>query len=141
MSFGFSVGDFIAAASLISNIVSCLRSSGGSASEYQELTDELHGLRLVLSKISHLESSVQQTEEMESVKIAARSCIPLLENFRQIVEPYSKSLERGKTRGWVVDAKRKVQWELTMKTEVQKFRMCLNTRIDTLNLSLSIAGL
>jgi hypothetical protein len=141
MSFGFSVGEFIAAASLIPNIVSCLQNSGGSASEYQELMDELHGLRSVLSKISHLESTAQQTEEIEGVKIAALNCIPLLENFRQIVEPYSKSLERGKTRGWVMDAKRKVQWELTMETEVQNFRMCLNTRTNTLNVSLSIAGL
>jgi hypothetical protein len=62
MSFGFSVGDFLAAASLISNIVSCLQTSGGSASEYQEILNELHGLRLVLSKIKHLENGVCFTQ-------------------------------------------------------------------------------
>jgi hypothetical protein len=80
--------------------------------------DELNGLRLVLIKIEEFESSMQHTEEIDTMKITALSCIPLLENFRQIFEPYNKSLECGKTRGRVMDAKRKVQWELTMKTEV-----------------------
>jgi hypothetical protein len=99
MSFGFSLGDFLAAASPISNIVSCLQSSGGSASEYQELMDEVHVLRLFSIKIEEFESSMQHIEEMDSMKITVLSCIPLLENFRQIVEPYSKSLECGKTSG------------------------------------------
>ena len=55
MSFGFAVGDFLAAVTLIKDIVVCLRDSGGSASEYQELMDELHGLQIVLDKIDHLE--------------------------------------------------------------------------------------
>jgi uncharacterized protein YbjQ (UPF0145 family) len=37
MSFGFSVGDFLAAAGLIKDIITCLKDAGGSASEYQEL--------------------------------------------------------------------------------------------------------
>jgi hypothetical protein len=35
MSFGFGVGDFLAAATLIKDIVVCFKDSGGSASEYQ----------------------------------------------------------------------------------------------------------
>jgi hypothetical protein len=46
MSFGFSAGDFLAAISLVNEIVTCLKASGGSASEYQELMLELDGLRL-----------------------------------------------------------------------------------------------
>jgi len=34
MSFGFSVGDFIAAADLIAQVVSALREAGGSASQH-----------------------------------------------------------------------------------------------------------
>ena len=84
MSFGFSVGDFIAAASLISNIVSCLQSSGGSASEYQELTDDLHGLRLVLSKIEHLESSVGLTLTRFTVVSRRLNVIKILKRTKQI---------------------------------------------------------
>lgn len=50
MSFGFSVGDFVAAATLVKDIIVCLKDSGGSASEYQELMDELHGLQIVLGQ-------------------------------------------------------------------------------------------
>jgi hypothetical protein len=54
MSFEFSLGDFLTTGTMIKDIVICLNDSGGSASEYQELMDELHGLQLVLDKIEHL---------------------------------------------------------------------------------------
>jgi hypothetical protein len=37
MSFGFSVGDFIAVGSLILDIKNCLQDTGGSKSDFQEL--------------------------------------------------------------------------------------------------------
>jgi hypothetical protein len=115
MSFGFSVGDFLAAATLIKDIVVCLKDSGGSASEYQELMDELHGLQIVLDKIDHLEGSARQTEAINSIKVAALNCQLVLQSFRRKLEPYDKSLERGKTRGWAKDLTKKVRWGLTMK--------------------------
>ena len=78
MSFGFSIGDFIAVATLIKDIAVCLKDSGGSASEYQELMDELHGLLLVLDKIEHLEG---QTEAITSIKVAALNCNFVLQDF------------------------------------------------------------
>ena len=138
MSFSFSVGDFIAVATLIKDIVVCLKDSGGSASEYQELMDELHGLLLVLDKIEHLEG---QTEAITSIKVAALNCNFVLQDFRRKLEPYDKSLERGKTRGWIKDSTRKVRWELTMKTEVQNLRAYLLAHTSSLNMRLSIDGL
>ena len=49
MSFGFSAGDFVAAAKLIKDIVAALHSS--STSEYRELLLELHGLERALYEI------------------------------------------------------------------------------------------
>jgi hypothetical protein len=40
MSFGFSVGDFIAVGKLINDISSCLQDAGGAKAEYQELMHE-----------------------------------------------------------------------------------------------------
>jgi hypothetical protein len=44
MSFGFSVGDFLSAGILITEIIRSLKSADGAASDYQELVRELHGL-------------------------------------------------------------------------------------------------
>jgi hypothetical protein len=141
MSFGISVGDFFAAATLIRDIAVCVKDSGGSASEYQELIDELHGLLLVLDKIEHLEGSAGQAEAIASIKVAALNCKFVLQDFRRKLEPYDKSLDRGKTRGWAKDSTRKVRWELTMKTEVQNLRAYLLAHTSSLNMRLSIEGL
>jgi len=57
MSFGFSVGDFIAAGTLIKDIVTCLKDSGGAVSQYQELMRELDGLQHALDKIERLKET------------------------------------------------------------------------------------
>jgi hypothetical protein len=141
MSFGFSVGDFLAAATLIKKIVVCLKDSGGSVSEYQELMDELDGLRLALDKIEHLEGSAKRTEAVNSIKAAALSCKTVLQDFLPKLQTYDKSLDRGKTRGWAIDSNKKVKWELTMKTNVQNLRAYLQAHTSILNMRLSIEGL
>jgi hypothetical protein len=54
MSFGFSVGDFIAAGKLISDIINSLSDVGGSKSEYQELVRELESLQFALRHLDKL---------------------------------------------------------------------------------------
>jgi hypothetical protein len=141
MSFGISVGDFLVAATFIKDIAACVKDSGGSASEYQELIDELHGLQLMLDKIEHLEGSTGQAEAIASIKVAALNCHFVLQDFQRKLEPYDESLDRGKTRGWAKDSTRKVRWELTMKTEVQNLRAYLLAHTSSLNMRLSIEGL
>lgn len=68
ISFGFSVGDFIAVIKLAKDIVSALRSS---SAEYHELILELHGLQLVLHQIEHLETRRGQQAAVSAVKVAA----------------------------------------------------------------------
>jgi hypothetical protein len=141
MSFGISVGDFLVAATFIKDIAACVKDSGGSASEYQELMDELHALLLALGKIEHLEGSSTQAEAITSIKVAALNCNFVLQDFRRKLELYDKSLDRGKTQGWAKDSARKVRWELTMKTEVRNLRAYLLADTSSLNMRLSIEGL
>ena len=71
MSFGFSVGDFIAVGILIKNITSALHSS---TSEHQELLLELNGLQRALDEIEHLKAVPQHEIEVNAVKVAALTC-------------------------------------------------------------------
>lgn len=141
MSFGFSVGDFLSTASLIKDIVKCLRSSGGSASEYQELMRELDGLQNALTKIENLRGSAKQTPSINGIKVAALNCQYVLRNFLKKLEEYEKSFEYEKTRGLVVDSTKKVKYELAMKTEVQNLRTYLTMHTGSLNLRLLTEGL
>jgi hypothetical protein len=141
MSFGFSVGDFLAAASVIKDIVQCLKGSGGSASEYQELMLELDGLQNALTKIEHLKGSAERTPTINGIKVAALNCLYVLRNFLENLKEYEKSLAYGETRGLVVDSTKKVKYELAMKTEVQNLRAYLTMHTGSLNLRLSTEGL
>lgn len=68
ISFGFSVSDFIAASQLIAGIISSLKESGGSRSEYQELVRELVILDRTLKHLDTLKGP-----GVDSVKCAALS--------------------------------------------------------------------
>lgn len=79
MSFGFSVGDFIAAGEVIKNIISSLRNS--SASSYQEFILKLHALQRTLQDIEHLQHTSDQEASINSVKVAALMCQHPLDAF------------------------------------------------------------
>jgi hypothetical protein len=141
MSFGFSVGDFINVTILIKDIITCLKASGGSASEYQELMRELDGLQSALTGIEHLRASPDRTPTVNCIKVAALSCQYLLRDFLTKLETYGKSLAAGKTRGQVVDCTKKIKYEFVTKTEVQNLRIYLMMHTNSLNMRLLTEGL
>jgi hypothetical protein len=141
MSFGFSVGDFVTATVLIRDIVLCLKASGSSSSEYQELMLELDGLWLASTKIEHLHGSAEQMPAINSIKVAALNCDFVLRDFLQKLKKYQQSLEHGKSSGWLIDSSKKVRWELTMKQDVQNLRGYLIAHTSSLNMRLLTEGL
>jgi len=141
MSFGFSVGDFIAAASLIRNITSAL--NGAAASEYRELELELHGLQRALHEIEHLEPLPGKEAELNAVKVAALMCCHPLEEFQtklnkfQRLSPDTQPKRSDVVKGWG----QKLQWNLCMPDEVQKLRAYLAAHTGSLNMRLATLSL
>ncbi|KAI9879741.1 MAG: hypothetical protein M1830_007366 [Pleopsidium flavum] len=136
MSFGFSVGDFVAAGKLIASIISGLRSVGGSASEYQELERELHGLQRALSEIEHLRGTQEQQISINAIKCAALNCQYVLEEFAEKVTKYKKSLGFGERAGKLRKLERKARWRLEMKDAVLKLRAYLIAHVGSINMRL-----
>jgi hypothetical protein len=140
MSFGFSVGDFIATAQLITNIVASLR-TGGAASEFQELERELFVLKRALHGIEHLKVPAGQQPAADAVKCAAFSCQYVLEEFAGKLKKYEKSLGGRKATGRIGAVGRKIQWGLSMDKEVQELRAYIAVHIGSLNMRLITLGL
>ena len=136
MSFGFSTGDFIAASQLIVGIVSSLKESGGSKSEYQELVRELFILDRTLKHLDTLKGP-----GVDNVKCAALSCRYQLETFFQSIQAYDKSLGIGSAAGVVKDSARKVRWHYGKKGEVAKLRAYLDVHMGIINIALQAHGL
>jgi len=138
MSFGFSVGDFLTAASVIRDIVSSLRNS--STTSYHELILELHGLRRALHEIEHLNSIPSQEAAVNGIKVAALMCQhPLdefarkLKNFEALGMNNGGKLRKTETmRLW----RRKLQWGFSMEEEATKVRVYLAAHVGSLNMRL-----
>jgi hypothetical protein len=143
MSFGFSVGDFLAAAGLINGIISSLHNA--SASSYSELVIELHGLQRALYEIERLQCPPSQQAAINSVKVAALMCQHPLDEFAAKLRKYERlgvhdesNLGRtDKLKLWG----RKIQWGFSMEEEVVKLRAYIATHVGSLNMRLITLGL
>jgi len=140
MSFGFSVGDFLAASQLITQITRSLREAGGSKSEYQELLRELESLSRALQHVDRLESRALSSATLDSIKCAALLCRHPLDEFLQKIQKYDTSLGLWATGG-VKSAARKVEWAMRKKEEVCKLRDYLSLHVDSINMLLMSYGL
>ena len=142
MSFGFAVGDFIAAANLIQSIVSSLRTS--SVSEYREVTLELHGLQRALHEIEHLQCHPSQQAAVNAIKVAALMCQHPLEEFVAKVKKYeSLGVDCGGKLGRRELLKmwgRKLQWGFVMEEELLRLRAYLVAHVGSLNMRLLTQG-
>lgn len=143
MSFGFSAGDFIAAATLIIDVVKSLRSAGGSQEEYQELVRELECLNRVLQHVDKLQARGCPPQYLAGAKCAALSCQFPLRQFKTKIEKYELrlGLRATATKRGPITATQKVEWEFKMKESVQSLRAIVTQWIGNINALLNIHGL
>jgi hypothetical protein len=139
MSFGFSVGDFLCAASLIEQIVSALREVGGSSFQYQRLALELHTLQRALQEVDRLEAVEGLEATVDAIKATALSCQLPLNEFLASVRNYDKSLGLGQTAGVMKDVLYKVKWVACKKLEaVMKLYSEITAYVGGINLLLGL---
>jgi hypothetical protein len=138
MSFGFSVGDFIAAGKLIADILSALKDGSGSVSEYQHLMLELHGLQRVLEEVDKLEGPEELHATVNAVKATALTCKFPLTRFLEKIKKYDASLGCGNSAGRVRDTEKRIRWGLSKKEEIHRLRSEINSHVGSINLLLKL---
>ena len=142
MSFGFSVGDFIAVGKLINDIVRCLQSVGGAKSEYQETIREFEIIDKALVHIDHLKAADEQmTAQLDYIKFAAISCRYPLQAFMTKMKEYDSSLGIKSRMDMMRKAARKVRWSFGLSGDIKQLRMYLDTHVSTINMLLAQYGL
>ncbi|KAL5600873.1 hypothetical protein FOVSG1_006903 [Fusarium oxysporum f. sp. vasinfectum] len=122
MSFGFSVGDFVAALKLVGDVVASLQEVGGAASQFRELTQELFSLETALLRVKQLEFEDHQHAEYVALKQAASQCQHTIDEFWTKASRYQKHLlGQGKAsaakKAWM-----KVQWSLFKTDDLARFK-------------------
>ncbi|KAF2835247.1 hypothetical protein M501DRAFT_942486 [Patellaria atrata CBS 101060] len=142
MSFGFSVGDFIAVGKLIADITSSLQ--GSSVAEYRELILELHGLQRALREIEHLPCPPGREAVTNSIKVAALMCQYPLDEFAAKLKKFESltdAPEQTSRRATVKRIGDKVKWRFKMADEVSNLRAYLIAHVGSLNMRLMTEGL
>jgi len=142
MSFGFSVGDFVAIGKLVADITSALQSTGGAKSEYQELIREFQALEAALRHLDRLEDGGTNSESVKSVKCAALHCRQPLADFLSKIKKYDKSLgiwSRSNVVGKA--AADKLRWTFREKEDIKRLQTYLNIHVGTINMQLAELGL
>ena len=120
--FGFSFGDFVAGIGLINDLVGALRESGGSGEQYRAVLEELGILRNALEAVQSLEVDDSLTSERIALYHAASVCQDTIKNFNAKIAKYNPALQTGGSGSWFKDSRRKVQWVLFQKDDVEDFR-------------------
>jgi len=141
MSFGFSVGDFIAVGKLISDIAKSLRETGGAKSEYQELVRELESLQQALHHLDKLHINSSKPQDLASIKYAALSCRRPLEQFLSKIKKYDKSFNVWNKDGVLRSTADKLKWAYGQKDEIKRLQGYLNVHIGTISILLAEHGL
>jgi hypothetical protein len=138
MSFGYSVGDFIAIGSLLFKIGATLRDSTGSSADYQELVIRFDCFEELLKTV-HCQITSSQLPRAAAQAIIAHvlKCEPLLRKFDTTTEKYKKSLSRGGSGKKLKDSWRKIGWGMYKRDEILELFEGLGKQMDAINLLLS----
>lgn len=142
MSFGFSVGDFIAVLSIIKDITSNIREAG---SEYQELFRELEALDGIFRRLDKLQPRNGLEVSVDSIKCVALTCRHPLEKFLEKIKKYEEGLGPGSRARYASrfqQAGAKMEWALKKKGEdCARLRTYLGVHIGTINMMLTTYGI
>lgn len=144
MSFGFSVGGFVAVGSVIADVISCLEDSTGSKSDYQELVRELEPLDRALKSLDKLKPIGSSPTAVDSIKCAALSCRVPLEQFLNKIHKYEPTLGPQVSSSSIASSSkaaiRKIKW-LSKADDIDRLRKYFDVHLGTINILLLEHGL
>lgn len=135
ITFG-SVGDIIAVCLIVKDLVDALDNLRGSAAEYQEIIRELGNLEHALRQVEDLSRLFADSIEMTTLLLVAAqavdNCKSTVNGFRDKIRKFDKSLAVNGTD----NIARKVQWHVTRKEELVKFRAKVGEHCLALKMSM-----
>lgn len=146
MSFGFGVGDFLAAAEIAIKITTALRTSSGARDDYQSFIQELNGLELCLKSTHDALKNVKlPTSSVNALLKEGYECQKRLKELDKIIERYRERLGGDKKSKWNIrDAMgsswQKIGWSLFQKEEVSNLRARLGEHVANITLVLQGCG-
>ncbi|MCJ1360023.1 MAG: hypothetical protein MMC33_010026 [Icmadophila ericetorum] len=136
MSFGFSLGDFIATFQLISKATSLVQNAPG---DYQDLVSQMQTLQFALNKVREIGWLEDEECETSTIQDSVQKCNASLQVFRNRVKDYDASLGKWSTAGRLKQLRKKLIWGATGQAEAaQKLQHELAGYVGCLNMALQV---
>ncbi|PUU76604.1 hypothetical protein B9Z19DRAFT_989762 [Tuber borchii] len=146
MSFGFSVGDFIAISGLIRTLVDALDSNTGSRAQYSRLSDELKSLHSAFLAVEGVVQKLRRDEKSHASTINAITyeigcCRKLILGFTADTEKYRKSLRHSGSSRKAMDTWRKISYKIFKEEDVVMLKDSLGRGVGVINIYLQATGI
>ncbi|KAL8949494.1 MAG: hypothetical protein Q9222_004403 [Ikaeria aurantiellina] len=138
--FGFSVGDIVAGLKLIKQSIEALQDTKGSSADYQALKQEIDGLKDALVAIEDLKLDERfwaNSKQNLAIQAAISRCWDCIDTFLSTTSKYERWLQPRTNSGlsWKANLK-KIQWALSKKDDVNRFRSQLERHSSSINMLL-----
>ncbi|WEW54679.1 hypothetical protein PRK78_000101 [Emydomyces testavorans] len=142
MSFGFSVGDFIAAAQLIFAIGTALSDAKGASKDYRDLVQELKVMSKTFTWVKEMESQSPITRGIiGDLKEIVEDSTKDIDEFLKKNEHYRRSLgQQGGSKSAVMDVVRKINWSFFKSKDVEHLRRSLQSKLLSVNVLVAAAN-
>ncbi|TRX95509.1 hypothetical protein FHL15_003467 [Xylaria flabelliformis] len=139
MSFGYSIGDFIAGANLTCQLVRVLSASRGACIEYQEALTELRAMEQAFLQAGNLVKSRMFTQDViNAIACIALSSIDTIDKFLERTRDLQSRLD-NKTYG-LNNSWSKVGWQFYGKEELRALKTQLHERLSSINTLITTAS-
>lgn len=138
--FGFSIGDFITAIEAFKTVCKALKDHEGAATEYQEVSKELDGIRDIVDIVKDLPGNTstsrgEVTELSQALAARAETCRELVTKFTKRLNRYNPALGTDAPKGYVRGIWSKTEWALFFSPEMRKFRLVIGTHASSITLT------
>lgn len=142
MSFGYSIGDFIAGANLSYQLIRALSGSQGASVEYQDALIELGCLQQTFLQVGRMTSNPNLTPAtINAASHIVLSSIGLIGDFLEKTKRYRERLCGNNSANTLSDSWQKMGWVLFKKEELKTLKDTLHVKLSNISLLLATAKL
>ncbi|KAK4150176.1 hypothetical protein C8A00DRAFT_18259 [Chaetomidium leptoderma] len=138
MSFGFSVGDFLAGIKLVHDLAVALSDGRGSGAKFKCLVQELYSLERAMIAIKDFQVPASLESQLGMVQQAASQSQRAITDFLQNSHVYIRYLGQERSPKWLKGAFYKAKWALYKPDSVAELRACLRGHTLAMGIMLQV---
>jgi len=138
MSFGYSIGDFIAGANLCYKLIRALSETRGASVEYQEAILELGCIQQTFFQVGHMLSNPNLSiATVNAASHIVMSSIDMIGDYLEKTKKYRQTLSGHRSGNAISDSWQKMGYALFKKEELKSLRDSLNLKISSISVLLT----